>query len=137
MRQGPISSLGANPLNTTLVLVEVNVTDHLVVLNTTSDVIDSVMAILIVIELGGVQNHRRLLLIQSSREERTRNVIAHDFERRNNAKGVLLVFDFLKTKLLYLSDGLEMSFRWPLEIIFIGTLVVHFKHVKLPDRLLG
>lgn len=63
MRQGPISTLRADPLNTTLILIEVNVADHLIELDSTSDVVDTVVAIFVIVERGGVQNHGRIFLV--------------------------------------------------------------------------
>ena len=63
MRQGSVSTLRANPLNTTLILIEVNVADHLIELDSTCDVVDSVVAIFVIVERGGVQNHGRIFLV--------------------------------------------------------------------------
>ena len=64
MGKRSVTALGTNPLDARLVLVEVNVRDHLVELDSGGNIVAPVMAILVVVEAVGVQNDWSLFLVK-------------------------------------------------------------------------
>ena len=66
-----IATLRSNALYTTLILVKVDIADHVVRLDTTSDIVHTVVSIFVVVERLCIENIWRLLLIKLSSEEGT------------------------------------------------------------------
>ena len=69
MGERAITTLRSNALYATLILVKVNVADHVVKLDTTCDIVHTVVSIFVVIERLCVQNNWGLLLIKLSSKE--------------------------------------------------------------------
>ena len=80
-----VAALGADALDPTLVLVEVYITDHLVVLNSACDVVDAVVPVLAVVERVRVKHNRWLLLVKLSRKEGTGRVEADQLNSRDHS----------------------------------------------------
>lgn len=134
--EGPVATLRADPLDSTLVFIEVDVTDHGAELDSGGDVIDPVMAVFVVVERLCVQNQRSDLLIKTHREEGTSEVLADNFEGCYDAKSVLLVPYLSETHLLRIRHRFEDGLGRPLKVKHFRLVEVRFKKWQLADTVL-
>ena len=137
MGERAITTLRSNALYATLILVKVNVADHVVKLDTTSDIVHTVVSIFVVIERLCVQNDWGLLLIKLSSKEGALNIVANNFDSCNDAQSILLVTDLFKAHLFDLRDLLELALGRPLKVITTDGLVVSLKHRQLSYGIFG
>ena len=132
----PVTTLRTDTLDTRLILVEVNVWDHLVELNSGGDIVAPIMSILVVIEGVRVEDNWRLLFVKRRAKKWTWNVMADKFDCSNHAQRILLVPDFLQSQLLNLVDLFELGLRGPLEVVLAQAVVIRLKHRQLANAVL-
>ena len=89
-----ITTLRTDSLNSSLVLVEVNVWDHVSEFDASNYVIASIMPVLMIIERVHTQNNRGNLFVDRRWKEGTLGVMGHQFNGSYDTQRVLLIPDF-------------------------------------------
>ena len=135
--QNTITAFSTDSLQARLFIIEVDVRDHAVLLNTTCNVVAPIVPISLIVEALSVQVHRLTLLVQARREKWTLSIMTDHPDGSEHAHLVLLILHLSQLELLNVGDLLEHALGRPLKVINVQVVVKQFDQRQFAQRILG